>query len=86
MAFSSAKPAGLERSWSIGPAKIQVKTLAAENGDTSGTLVADALASVDVAIITGLSNVAQTITGNSVAITFTDPAADAAGQVIFIGK
>lgn len=86
MAFAAAAVAALPRAWSIGPVKVEVQTFTAANADTSGTITAKQLSSVDFAIVTGLLDVSQTISGKTVTLSFDDPAADAEGQIILIGK
>lgn len=76
MAFVSTPQS---RSYSIGPVKQQRATWTCASGDTSGTLVFTALSSVSSVMIPGLQLLTQTITDNSVAITFTDPAATVIG-------
>jgi hypothetical protein len=67
------------RSYSIGPVMQQRGTYTAASGDTSGTLVFTSLSNVSSVIIPGVQLLTQTITGNSVAITFTDPVASIIG-------
>jgi len=78
---------GEPRSFSIGPVKIQIKTIAAASADVSGTVVFDNLSSVEAVSVSSLSLTAQpTITGNSCALTFLDPGATVAGIAIGIGR
>lgn len=86
MAFSASSVSALPRAWSIGPVKIEVQTFTAANTDTSGTITANYLHDVDFAIVTGLLDVSQTISGKTVTLAFDDPGADAEGQIILIGK
>lgn len=86
MAFAATKVDALDRAWSIGPVKVEVQTFTAADGDTSGTVTANHLSRVDLAIVTGLLDVAQTISGAEVSLTFDDPAADAEGQILLIGR
>lgn len=67
------------RSYSIGPTMQQRGTYNTVSGDTSGTLLFTALTEVTSVIIPGVQLLTQTITGNSVAITFTDPVATIIG-------
>ncbi len=88
MAFtaSALTTNGLNRSQSIGPNKIQVMTWTAGNGDTSGTITADALSEVFQVILTGCTQTAApTYSGNVATVAFADPAATVYGQVICIG-
>lgn len=87
MAFASANLTAEPRSWSVGPIKVQIKTISAASADTSGTCVFDNLNTVDAVIVSGLVLTAQpTITGNSAALAFIDPAATVAGIAIAFGR
>lgn len=86
MAFAATKVNALDKAWSIGPVKVEVQTFTAASGDTSGTITANHLNQVDLAIVTGLLDVAQTISGDTVTLSFDDPGADAEGQILLIGK
>jgi fructose-specific component phosphotransferase system IIB-like protein len=87
MAFASANLTAEPRSWSVGPVKVQIKTISAASADVAGTCVFDNLAQVDAVSITGLVLTAQpTITGNSCVLAFVDPAATVAGLAIAFGR
>ena len=87
MAFTSANLTAEPRSFSVGPVKVQIKTVAAASADTSGTIVFDNLNQVDAVHITGVVLSAQpTITGNSCVLAFNDPAATVAGIAIAYGR
>jgi len=86
MAFVAAKVDALDLAWSIGPVKVEVQTFTAANTDTAGTITANHLSRVDLAIVTGLSDVSQTISGNVVTLAYDDPGADAEGQILLIGR
>ena len=84
MAFASTQK--LDRAWSLGPFKVEIHTFTAASGDTSGTVTASSLHTVDQVIVTGLSNCTATYSGKTATLAFADPAADAAGQIIILGK
>lgn len=87
MALSSSSLSAEPRSFSIGPVKVQLITITAANGDTSGTVTADRLSSVIMAVVTGLVQTAQpTYSGNVITLAFADPLATVHGQVIAIGR
>lgn len=87
MALSASTPTGLERAWSIGPVKVQVKTFSVANGDTSGSVTFDSLSSVKLAFATGVTQTAAiTYSGNVATLTFADPTATRYGQIIAIGN
>ena len=85
MAFVASAVSALPNSWSIGPVKVEVQTFTAANADTSGTITANRLSEVKLAVVTGLLDVSQTISGKTVTLSFDDPGADAEGQIILIG-
>lgn len=88
MAFtaSAVSDNGLNRSQSLGPNKMQIMNWTAGNGDTSGTITADALSEVFQIIVTGCTQTAApTYSGNTATIAFTDPAATVYGQIVCIG-
>ena len=67
------------RSYSIGPVMQQRATWTAASGATSGTITFDRLTNVTSVMIPGLQILTQSISGNVVTITFTDPGADCLG-------
>jgi hypothetical protein len=85
MALVAANSTLEPRSFSIGP--IQILNLTAQNGDTSGTITADALSSVGQVIVAGLDlTAAATMSGNAVTLAFADPLAARSAQIICLGK
>lgn len=86
MAFAAANLTNEPRSFSIGPVKIQILTFTCESGDTSGTVTADALSSVDSLSVPGLGVSAISISGNVATLTFDDPAANRTGMIICVGR
>lgn len=88
MAFAAANSSKEARSFSIGPVKIQIMTWSAASGDTSGTVTADKLSTIDHVLISGgLTLTAQpTMSANVATLAFVDPAATVAGVLICIGK
>lgn len=86
MPFVQTNLAAEPRSFSIGPLRMQLATFAIVSGDTSGTVVADALSTLDAVIVTNLSLTAQpSISGNQATLAFADPVANRAGQIIMLG-
>jgi hypothetical protein len=88
MAFAAAN-ATESRAFSIGPVKIQVLTYSVASGDTTGTVTADALTTIDNIIVMGVAGVATaapTYAANVATLAFVDPAATRYGQVICIGR
>ena len=86
MALVTANLTGEPRSFSIGPLKIQIRTLAVVSADVAGTIVFDNLDTVDGVLVSGILLTAQpTITGNSCVLAFRDPAATVVGLAIAFG-
>lgn len=69
----------LGRSYSIGPVKQQRVAITCVSGDTSATITFDSLTTVESCLIGTLQIKTQSISGNVVTITFTDPAATVVG-------
>lgn len=86
MALTSANLTAEPRAMSIGPVKIQIKTIAAASADTSGTVTFDALSEVEAVIQDCLTQTSvATFSGNVATLTFADPAATVVGVIIGIG-
>jgi hypothetical protein len=88
MAFAAAALTtnGLDRSWSIGPVKVQVMTWSVASGDTSGTITAPALTEIYQIILPTLQlSSAPTYSGNVATIAFADPGITVVGSVLCIG-
>lgn len=88
MALSSANAGGqMGRGFSIGPVKVQKKTISAESGDTSGDVTFDSLTSIDHVEVEGLVlSAAVTMSGNVATLAFTDPAATVYGTISAYGR
>jgi hypothetical protein len=87
MALSTTNLSSEPRSFSIGPVKIQIKTLTAASADVAGTITFDNLSSVEAVQVTGLTlSAAPTFSGNVATLAFVDPAATVHGLVIGIGR
>lgn len=88
MAFAATNLTGYPQSFSIGPVKVQLMNYTAVSGDTSGTITADNLSSIDAVVFGGglLITAAPTISGNVATIAFTDPAANRAGTIMVVGR
>ena len=87
MALTSANLTAEPRAMSIGPVKIQIKTIAAASADVSGTVTFDALTTVDAIIQDCLTQTSvATFSGNVATLTFADPAATVVGVAIGIGR
>ena len=88
MAFAATSSTSEPRSFSIGPMKIQILTWSAASGDTSGTITADKLTTVDHVLIDGHMHhtAAPTFSGNVVTLAFADPVATVYGTAIVIGR
>ena len=83
----AATNASEPRAFSIGPLKLQLMNLSAANGDTSGTITADALSSIEHVQVSGLTmTAAPTFAGNVITLAIADPLADAFGQILIFGK
>lgn len=99
MAFSASALSGsLARAWSIGPVKIEIQSFVAATSDTSGTVTAKCLSSVDQVLVMSDGTLCQTaapsISGLTATLAFADPASACAGysakavngMVILIGR
>lgn len=89
MAFSaSALTGSLAKKWSIGPFKIEIQKFSAASGDTSGTVTAKALSSVDLALVCGSLVLSSdtTYSSNVATLAFADPVATVKGLVILLGR
>jgi hypothetical protein len=88
MAFAATASTKEPRSFSIGPLKVQIFTITAASGDTSGTITATALKEAFHVILDGkfVHTAAPTFSTNVVTLAFTDPAANAYGTAIVIGR
>lgn len=87
MALTSANLTNDPRSFSIGPLKIQIKTLTAASADVSGTVTFDGLSSITAVVLTGLTQTAApTFSANVATLAFADPAATVYGQIIAFGR
>ncbi len=88
MAFAATASTKEPRSFSIGPLKIQIFTFTAVSGDTSGTITATGLKEAFHVIVTGglVYTAAPTFSTNVATLAFTDPAANAFGTAIVIGR
>lgn len=88
MALASTNLTAEPRSMSIGPVKIQIKTMSVANLDTSGTVTFDALSAVEAVIQDAVrQTAAATFSGNAATLTFVDPgAAGAVGVIIGVGR
>ena len=86
MAFSSSILTAEPRSWSIGPWKVELHSIGAASGDTSGTVTASSLGSVIAAIPAGLAVADVSVSGATATLTFADPAATVAGTILLIGR
>lgn len=89
MAFAAAALTdnGLDRSFSIGPVKVQLMKYGAASGDTSGTVTATGLTRIaQVHIVGSLALTSDaTYSGNVATLEFADPAATVKGTIICIG-
>ena len=75
------------KSHSIGPMKCEYHTFTVASADVSGSITAQSLASVDFAVISGISlTSAPTYSGKVVTLAFVDPAASLAGSAILYGR
>lgn len=86
MAFSSAALSAEPRAFSIGPWKVELRTIAAQDTDTSGTVTAESLESVVAAIPSGLAVTDVAVSGKTATLTFGDPGGDVDGFIMLIGK
>ena len=75
------------RSFSIGPIKMQIKTITAASADVAGTITFDALSSVETVLVTSLTlTAAPTFAGSVATLAFVDPAATVHGVAIGFGR
>ena len=88
MAFSASDSTSEPRSFSIGPVKMQLLTFSVANGDTSGTITADALSNATQVFTDGglKFTAAPTFSGNVVTLAFADPLATRFGTILVMGK
>ena len=88
MAFAASSIAGLPPHLSLGNRKVEIQSISAASGDTSGTVTASALSTVDHAIVcSGLKlSALPSISGTTITLAFADPVATVAGSIILIGK
>ena len=87
MALSSSNLSAEPRAFSIGPLKMQIKTISAASADVSGTVTFDNLSSISAVQVTGLTlTAAATFSGNVATLAFVDPAATVHGVIIAYGK
>lgn len=87
MAFVAIASTSEPRSFSIGPLKVELQTFTAASGDTAGTITATRLTEVKQVFIDGGlgMDVAPAISGNTVTLSFADPADDRAGTILLLG-
>jgi hypothetical protein len=88
MAFAAASISALPSHLSFGPKKVEIQSISAVSGDTSGTITASALSRVDAVVVCGGGfklSAQPTISGTSVTLAYADPVANIAGAVILIG-
>lgn len=88
MAFAATASTSEPRSWSEGPWKFQIMTYTAASADTSGTLTANRLSTIiHVFVDGGLKlTAAPTFSNNVATLAFADPAANAFGTVLVMGR
>ena len=88
MAFAAVDSTSEGRSFSIGTQKIQILTYSVASGDTSGTVTADRLASVNHILMDGglTLTAAPTFATNVVTLAFNDPTATRYGTIIVFGR
>jgi hypothetical protein len=87
MALSSSTASGESRAFSTGPLKVQLLTLTAASGDTSGTITCPGLSTITHVMISGLTlTAAPTSSGNVITLAFADPLASIVGAAIVHGK
>lgn len=87
MAFIASDITAEPRSFSQGPVKIQLMKWTAVSGDTSGTITADQLIRISHVIMDGglVLTAAPTYATNVATLAFTNPLANAFGNVICVG-
>lgn len=87
MALSATNATNEPRAFSLGPVKAQLINFTVANGDTSGTITADALSSIVFVQVHGVAQTAApSFSGNVITLTFVDPAATRHGSVTVYGK
>ena len=88
MAFVQTNLASEPRAFSLGPTRLQIVQATVVSGDTSGTVTADQLTSLDAVIVCGplLLTAQPTISGNSATLAFADPVANRAVHILCLGK
>jgi hypothetical protein len=87
MALSAANSTTEPRAFSIGPLKMQIKTITAASADVSGTITFDGLTSISHVVISTLQlTAAATFSGNVATLAFVDPAATVHGVAIGLGR
>ena len=87
MAFAATNLAKEPRAFSIGPLKMQLMNFTAASADTSGTVTASNLSSIEQIHVVGLTlTAAPTLSGNTATLAFVDPAATVAGSLIILGR
>lgn len=87
MALSSSNLTAEPRSFSIGPLKMQIKTITAASADVSGSITFDGLSNVVAIQVSTLRlTAAATFSGNVATLAFTDPAATVHGVAIAFGR
>lgn len=76
----------VSRSWSLGPVKIQLFTVAFISGDTTATITGTGMTTAYFSLLTGVTQTAAATYSGAVAThTFTDPAATIFGQCFLVG-
>ena len=88
MAFAATASTKEPRSFSIGPVKVQILTYSVASGDTSGTVTADKLTSVDAIFMDGglVLTAAPTFATNVATLAFVNPAATRYGTIMVVGR
>ena len=88
MAFAAVNSTSEPRAYSTGPLKKQILTWSCISGDTSGTVTATSLSSVQHIILDGglILTAAPTFSGNAVTLAFNDPAVSVFGTCVVYGK
>lgn len=84
MSFSASGITGrLARKWSVGPVKFELQTFTCTSTDTSGSVTAKDLSTVDAAVLLASGTLCETsapsISGTTVTLAFADPAAACTG-------
>lgn len=83
MSFANAALSSpMNRAFSVGPIKCEIRAISAASGDTSGTVTAACLHTIYCAEVTGLQlNAQPTFSGATATLAFNDPVATVAGQI-----